>query len=195
MTTALATVSVVMGPRFRGDDAAKFETRSERPRRRPAIKSKHQQPEPNRMRDRVGAPGRVEFFQDGRHVKFCGVHRYVEFFRDRLVGCAFAQQREDLELPGSERDRIPRRLFETIGRVLAARGLIVVSVDPKGPGKRAGVLIGDIVTAWDGEPLRRIRDVLDRLGPDAVGRPTKFSIVRAGQSTQATIEIGERPTS
>jgi S1-C subfamily serine protease len=76
-----------------------------------------------------------------------------------------------------------------------ARGLIVVSVDPKGPGKRAGVLIGDIVTAWDGEPLRRIRDVLDRLGPDAVGRPTKFSIVRAGQSTQATIEIGERPTS
>jgi len=45
----------------------------------------------------------------------------------------------------------------------------------------------------DGEPLRSIRDVLDRLGPDAVGRQIKLSIIRAGQSTEATIEIPERP--
>jgi len=57
------------------------------------------------------------------------------------------------------------------------------------------MLVGDVVTAWDGEPLRSIRDVLDRLGPDAVGRQIKLSIIRAGQSTEATIEIPERPVS
>jgi S1-C subfamily serine protease len=132
-----------------------------------------------------------------------------------LIGMAVpGPRRAALAIPTQTIDRVAEQLL-THGRIAcgylglglqpvrldaaqpdsAARGLIVVSVDPKGPGKRAGVLIGDIVTAWDGEPLRRIRDVLDRLSADAVGRLTKFSIVRAGQSTQATIEIGERPTS
>jgi S1-C subfamily serine protease len=90
----------------------------------------------------------------------------------------------------------PVRLDDAPANSLSAsRGLIVVSLDPNGPGKRAGLLIGDVITAWNGEPLRGVRDVLNRLGPDAVGRQTNFSILRAGQSTTASIEISERPMS
>jgi S1-C subfamily serine protease len=81
------------------------------------------------------------------------------------------------------------------GQPHSSQGLVIVSLDPKGPVKGAGMLVGDVLTAWDGEPLRSIRDVLDRLGPDAVGRRIKLSIIRAGQSTEATIEIPERPIS
>ena len=45
------------------------------------------------------------------------------------------------------------------------RGVLVVSVDPDGPAARAGLLVGDIVTAWDAQPLARVREVMKLLGP------------------------------
>jgi S1-C subfamily serine protease len=75
-----------------------------------------------------------------------------------------------------------------------SRGLMVVSVDPNGPGRRAGMLIGDVMISWNGEPLRSVRDVFGRLGSEAVGQQISFSIVRAGQAASASIEISDRPT-
>jgi S1-C subfamily serine protease len=75
------------------------------------------------------------------------------------------------------------------------RGLLVVSVDPNGPGRRAGMLIGDIITAWNGEALRNVRDVFGRLGSETVGRQVNFALVRAGKVTSANLEIAERPMS
>ena len=72
-------------------------------------------------------------------------------------------------------------------------GLIVVSVDPDGPGRRAGVLVGDVITAWNREPVRSVRDVFSRLGSDVVGRRVDLAIVRAGQNASASVEISERP--
>src|SRR6266566_2256885 len=75
------------------------------------------------------------------------------------------------------------------------RGLLVVSVDPNGPGRRAGMLIGDIVTAWNGEALRNVRDVFRRLGSETVGQQISFAVIRAGKITSANVEISERPMS
>jgi len=77
----------------------------------------------------------------------------------------------------------------------SSRGLLVVSVDPNGPGRRAGMLIGDIVTAWNGEAVRNVRDVFNRLGAETVGQQISFAVIRAGQITSAGIEISERPMS
>ena len=77
----------------------------------------------------------------------------------------------------------------------SSRGLLVVSLDPNGPGRRAGMLIGDIVTAWNGEAVRNVRDVFHRLGSETVGQQISFAVVRAGQITSANIEISERPMS
>jgi S1-C subfamily serine protease len=75
------------------------------------------------------------------------------------------------------------------------RGLLVISVDPNGPGRRAGMLIGDIVTTWNGETVRNVRDVFRRLGSETVGQQINLAVIRAGKITSANIEISERPMS
>ena len=83
---------------------------------------------------------------------------------------------------------------ETVRRLGLAKpyGLMVVSVDVDGPAHKAGVLQGDVLTAWDGQPVRRLRDVLERIGPDSVGQTATLSIVRAGQPASAQVTIVER---
>jgi S1-C subfamily serine protease len=73
------------------------------------------------------------------------------------------------------------------------RGVIVISVDPQGPGHQSGVLLGDVVTAWNGEPVRGVREIFRRLGPDAVGHQAELTILRAGKATSASVTVGERP--
>jgi serine protease Do len=39
------------------------------------------------------------------------------------------------------------------------RGALVSSVDPDGPGAKAGLQVGDIITKWDGKPIERSADL------------------------------------
>jgi S1-C subfamily serine protease len=72
------------------------------------------------------------------------------------------------------------------------RGILVVSTDPAGPAARAGLLVGDIVTAWDGKPVDRVREVMRALGPDSVGQTVDLGLLRGGAPTALKIVIGER---
>ena len=92
----------------------------------------------------------------------------------------------------------PVRLDDELAKassLASPRGLLVVSVDPNGPGRRAGMLIGDIVTAWNGEAVRNVRDVFRRLGSETVGQQINLAVIRAGKITSANVEISERPMS
>ena len=72
-------------------------------------------------------------------------------------------------------------------------GILVVSVDPEGPAARAGLLVGDIVTAWNAAPIARVREVIHRLGPDSVGSSVDLALSRGGAAAALKIVIGERP--
>jgi S1-C subfamily serine protease len=72
-------------------------------------------------------------------------------------------------------------------------GLMAMSVDPKGPGQRAGVKQGDVIVAWNGEPVRGLRHLLRTLGPDSVGTSVRLSLKRAGEPIEVTLIVGERP--
>lgn len=74
-------------------------------------------------------------------------------------------------------------------------GLMVLGAAPGGPGERAGVLQGDIIAAWNGEPVAGTRDVLSRLGPDSAGQTVELSLLRGGQPSTVTCVIGARPGS
>ena len=74
------------------------------------------------------------------------------------------------------------------------RGIMVVSVDAAGPGHSAGVLQGDIVVAWNGEPVGSVHAVFRRLGTETVGQGVDLALLRAGQPAAARLIIGERPT-
>ncbi len=73
-------------------------------------------------------------------------------------------------------------------------GIMVMSVDPKGPSAVAGVRQGDILLAVDGEAMRSVQGLLRVLGPDSVGRTLKFDLRRAGEPVTISLTIAEKPT-
>jgi S1-C subfamily serine protease len=73
------------------------------------------------------------------------------------------------------------------------RGLMVLTVDPQGPGAAAGVLQGDVITGVDGAPLHGMRDIFRVLGPDHVGRKITVAVQRSGEERTFTVTVGERP--
>ena len=73
------------------------------------------------------------------------------------------------------------------------RGVLVVNIDPEGPSRRAGLLLGDIVTAWNGEPIARVREVMQLLGPESVGTTVDLSLTRGGAPAALKVVVGERP--
>jgi S1-C subfamily serine protease len=72
-------------------------------------------------------------------------------------------------------------------------GVLVVSIDPDGPAAKAGLLVGDIVTSWNGAAVERARDVMRLLGSDSVGKTAALKILRGGAASEVNVTIGERP--
>jgi S1-C subfamily serine protease len=72
------------------------------------------------------------------------------------------------------------------------QGLIAVEVAEGGPAATAGLLVGDIVTTWQGEDVGSMRSFLRRLGPDAVGTTVRIGLLRAAKPLDVELTIGER---
>jgi S1-C subfamily serine protease len=135
--------------------------------------------------------------------------------RGRIVGMTvLGPRRRALAIPSSTIDRAVDQLLarghvfrgylgaglQRVGRkrdtadsASAARGLLVVSLDPAGPSARAGLLVGDIVTAWSGKPIDRVRDVFRLLGPESIGGTVALGLSRGGAPSEIKVVIGERP--
>ena len=74
----------------------------------------------------------------------------------------------------------------------ADSGLIVVSVEPQGPGSIAGVLLGDVIVALEGKAVSNIRDLQAFLEPESVGKTIPVSLIRSGKPVEVNVTIGER---
>jgi S1-C subfamily serine protease len=73
-------------------------------------------------------------------------------------------------------------------------GAIVVGLDPEGPAKKAGIIIGDVVLTWDGEPVNGTRTIIEKLGPTSVGQSAKLGLSRAGKAVEVSITVAPRPS-
>lgn len=78
-------------------------------------------------------------------------------------------------------------------RHATVKGAMVMSLDDDGPARAAGLHLGDIVTAWDGEDIHGPRDLLRRLGSDSVGSAAGLTILRGGEKREISVTIGSRP--
>ncbi len=74
----------------------------------------------------------------------------------------------------------------------SGRGVLVVSIDPEGPAARAGLLVGDIVMAWNEKPVDRVREVMRLLGANSAGNTVDLGLIRGGAPTAVKVVIGER---
>ena len=119
----------------------------------------------------------------------------------------FGPRRRVLVIPSVTIGRIAERL-ETHGRVPrgylglglqpvtlegGGSGIMVMSVDPRGPGATADIHQGDVIVSWDGETIGKLQPLLRSLGPDSVGKLLAIELRRGGQSRQTKLQIGERP--
>ena len=70
--------------------------------------------------------------------------------------------------------------------------LLVSGVESGGPAERAGLLVGDVVVALAGQPVRHSEDLLALLGAERVGQATTVQVMRAGELRELSVTIGER---
>src|SRR5262245_10751722 len=119
----------------------------------------------------------------------------------------FGPRRRILVIPSATIGRIAARL-ETHGRIArgylglglqtvtiegGGSGVMVMSVDPGGPGAAAHIHQGDVLVSWGGKPIGTLQALLRSLGSDSVGKSLQIGLSRGGQPHQAEIRIGERP--
>ena len=126
----------------------------------------------------------------------------------QAIGMAvFGPRRRVLVIPSATIERVAAKL-ENYGRVARGyiglalhhveieggdeSGVMVMNVDPQGPGAAAGLYQGDIIVTWNSEPIRHVASLLRALGPDSVGQTVTLGLRRAGASKQVPLTIAER---
>jgi S1-C subfamily serine protease len=127
----------------------------------------------------------------------------------RAIGMTvFGPRRRVLVIPFTTIQRVATRLekyghiprgylglgFQLVAIEGGGRGVMVMNVDPHGPGAKAGVHQGDIIVSWNGEPIRHVRSLLRALGPDSVGQTVTLGLRRGGETKDFQLTIGARPS-
>ena len=73
------------------------------------------------------------------------------------------------------------------------RGLLIVGVTAGGPADAAGILVGDVLIDFDGNPVSSPEDLLDLLTSERVGRSTSAKLLRGGTPQEVPVSVTERP--
>jgi len=73
--------------------------------------------------------------------------------------------------------------------------VLVIAVNRDGPAAKAGVLVGDLILALDGQPITSPDDLLDLLTGDRVGKAATLRILRGGAAKEVPVTVGERGAS
>jgi S1-C subfamily serine protease len=71
-------------------------------------------------------------------------------------------------------------------------GLMLLSIQPDSPAAQAGLLLGDVLLAIEGQPTASPADLLPFLEEDRVGQPLRLGLLRAGEKREATLTPGTR---
>ena len=60
------------------------------------------------------------------------------------------------------------------------------------PAEAAGLLVGDVIVAFDGVPVREPDELLTLLRGDRVGRAVPLEVLRGGAPVTVTVTVAER---
>jgi len=72
-----------------------------------------------------------------------------------------------------------------------AEGAMVSSVEQKGPAEEAGVQQGDVITAFNNEPIKRWTDLPRIVGDVKPGTPATLQVWRKGKSLKLNVKVAE----
>jgi serine protease Do len=84
-------------------------------------------------------------------------------------------------------------LPSAVGRVYGFKsGVLISSVTAGGPGDKAGLKAGDIITSIDGRSIKDGDDLVNDIAVRRPGSSAKLGFLRNGQQQSATVIIGDR---
>jgi serine protease Do len=73
-------------------------------------------------------------------------------------------------------------------------GVFVSGVpDPQSPAGKAGIQAKDVITAFNGKPVKAAQELTDAVASTPVGQSARVDFVRKGQAQSVTVELAERP--
>jgi S1-C subfamily serine protease len=72
--------------------------------------------------------------------------------------------------------------------------LLVVGVTNGSPAAAAGIMVGDALLAFDGQPVESPEDLFDLLDAHSVGRTAALRIIRGSAASDVVVEVGTRPS-
>jgi serine protease Do len=73
------------------------------------------------------------------------------------------------------------------------QGVVVAEVEPGSPAARAGILSGDVLVNYNGEPIQNARDLSLAVAETKVGSSSRVTLYRNGRPMELQLHIGERP--
>jgi S1-C subfamily serine protease len=72
------------------------------------------------------------------------------------------------------------------------RGLLVVRVEPGSPAEQGGLMLGDVLTAFDGQAVTDTDELHALLAGDRVGRAVPVQVLRGGALAALQVTVGQR---
>jgi len=90
---------------------------------------------------------------------------------------------------GVQPAKLPAAVAESLER---ETGVLLNSIEADSPAASAGLLVGDILVALDGESVERPEDLTLLLQGSQVGQNVTAQIVRGGSLTEVSVTVGER---
>ena len=70
--------------------------------------------------------------------------------------------------------------------------LLISDVRAGSPAEQGGVLVGDVIVLFDGQPVEEPEDLLDLLAGDRIGKEIAIRVVRGDSMKEITVTVGER---
>jgi serine protease DegQ len=90
---------------------------------------------------------------------------------------------------GAQPVRLPAGAGQAAEQTVA---LLVSSVQADSPASRAGLMLGDVLLALDGNPLAHPVDLLPLLDEERIGATSRARVLRGGEAREVDVVIGAR---
>ncbi len=81
---------------------------------------------------------------------------------------------------GGQNVELPRRvvLYHELG---VERGILVISIEEKGAAQKAGLVQGDVIVGFDGQPIGSVDELHKFLSYERVGVTSRLTVLRRNQ--------------
>ncbi|TPI66028.1 PDZ domain-containing protein, partial [Mesorhizobium sp. B2-8-9] len=95
---------------------------------------------------------------------------------------------------GVEIQPVTSDIAESLG-LKSDKGALVSSAQDGGPGKKAGIVAGDVITKVDGKDVASPKELARMIGAFAPGKPVDVTVWRNGKDETVKVDLGTLPAS